>query len=39
MPQSNYFNAEVVCESNPKSSKFLITVKTEDANEERCAHR
>ena len=38
MPQSNFlfdFIAEVVCESNPQSSGFLMTVKTEGANEER----
>ena len=38
MPQSNFlfnFIAEVVCESNPQSSEFLMTVKTEGANEER----
>ena len=29
------FIAEVVCESNPQSSGFLMTVKTEGANEER----
>ena len=35
MPQSNFLFAEVVCESNPLSSGFLMTVKTEGANEER----
>ena len=38
MPQSNFlfdFIAEVVCESNPQSSGFLMTVKTEGANEEK----
>ena len=38
MPQSNLlfdFTAEVVCESYPQSSGFLMTVKTEGANEER----
>ena len=34
MPQSNYFNAEVVCESYPQSSRFLMTVKIEGGNEE-----
>ena len=29
------FIAEVVCESNPQSSGFLMTVKIEGANEER----
>ena len=34
MPQSNYFNAEVVCEPNPQSSWFLMSVKIEGGNEE-----
>ena len=33
--QISYFIAEVVCELNPQSSGFLMTVKTEGANEER----